>query len=79
MNIYKISQEVNIDWDTYDSAVVYAESEQDARAMHPAGRDDGEDWDKRTWASQEDVKVEFLGTVGGNVEPRVIVASFNAG
>ena len=35
MNIYKISQEVNSEYDTYDSAIVLAESEEVARLIHP--------------------------------------------
>jgi hypothetical protein len=35
MNIYHISQSVNRGYDTYDSAVVTAESEEDARQMYP--------------------------------------------
>lgn len=36
MNIYKISQNINNGWDTYDSAIVCAESEEDARKIHPS-------------------------------------------
>jgi|688.fasta_scaffold01636_6 hypothetical protein len=35
MKLYKISQEENRDYDTYDSAVVIAESEDEARLIHP--------------------------------------------
>lgn len=35
MYIWKISQNVNNDYDTYDSAIVYAETENDARSTHP--------------------------------------------
>lgn len=35
MNIYLISQNHNNNWDTYDSAVVVAESEDIAKRMHP--------------------------------------------
>lgn len=34
--LYKISQSINSGYDTYDSAVVCAESEQDARNIHPS-------------------------------------------
>lgn len=33
MNLYLISQDVNNDYDTYDSAVVAAESEEEARGI----------------------------------------------
>lgn len=36
MKIYKISQGLNTGWDTYDSVVVCAESEDDARTIHPS-------------------------------------------
>ena len=36
MNIYKIYQTVNKNYDTYDSAVVIAEDEEQARNIHPA-------------------------------------------
>lgn len=35
MYIWKISQNVNNGYDTYDSAIVYAETENDARSTHP--------------------------------------------
>jgi hypothetical protein len=35
MNLYLISQDVNEDYDTYDSAVVVAESEDAAQHIHP--------------------------------------------
>lgn len=37
MKLYRISQTVNSGYDTYDSAVVAAESEEDARHMQPSG------------------------------------------
>jgi hypothetical protein len=38
MKIYKVTQEANDDYDTYDSFICAAESEEEARAMHPSGR-----------------------------------------
>lgn len=38
MNIYKISQEINKDYDSYNSAIVYANNEQEARYIHPDGK-----------------------------------------
>jgi len=73
MNIYLISQTVNDDWDTYDSAVVYAYSEEGARNTHPYGRD------SFGWCDPKDVKVEFIGIAKSEVEEGVICASFNAG
>jgi hypothetical protein len=36
MNLYLITQQENRDYDTYDSAVVAAKSEQDARSINPS-------------------------------------------
>lgn len=36
MKIYKISQTVNIDYDTYDSAIVIANNEEEAKRICPS-------------------------------------------
>lgn len=82
MNIYLIRQSVNTDYDTFDSAVVVAESMDKAMHMHP-GSNSGE-WDGiyrpyDDWARVEDVEVRFLGTTNVFIKPEVICGSFNAG
>lgn len=81
MNIYKISQSINNNYDTYDSAVVIAASVEEARNTLPSptayfatlGH-----WD--TWAESPDqVEVELIGTALEGSVPRVVCASFNAG
>ena len=37
MNLYLLTQDVNMDWDTYDSVIVCAESEEEAVKIHPNG------------------------------------------
>ena len=37
MNLYLLTQDVNVGWDTYDSAIVCAESEAEAVKIHPDG------------------------------------------
>lgn len=80
MNLYLISQSVNNDYDTYDSAVVAAESENDARFTRP----DKQEWRVKSvfssWCGRpEDVTVELIGTAKAGTPARVILASFNAG
>ena len=79
MKIYKLSQTVNNQYDTYDSCVVYAESREAALAIHP----DGNTWYSSgglyAWAESKDIVVEYLGTAGFAASPGVILASFNAG
>jgi len=91
MNLYLISQSKAHGYDTYDSAVVCAKSEEDARKIHPGGADfpfneNGEDSDwsnyyASSWCRRsKDVDVELIGTATKDqIENSVICASFNAG
>ena len=77
MKLYKISQTENTGYDTYDSAVVAAESEEEAKTIHPAAE---YPWNERdySWASSsKNVTAEYLGET--HLPKGVIVASFNAG
>lgn len=79
LNLYKISQNVNNDYDTYDSAIVAAGSVEEARLIHPGWQ---EKWGERftPWAYKpEDVQVELIGTAAPGTQAGVILASFNAG
>jgi len=79
MNIYKISQTFNEDWDTYDSAIVAAENEEEARMIHPSGEVIPEiHWALR-WSPPENVTVKLIGVTIDNHASGVILASFNAG
>jgi hypothetical protein len=80
MNIYKVSQNVNEDYDTYDSFVVIAEDEDSARATHPAGYEwDGTEKDcYSTWCDAKEAKVELIGATE-KAKHEVVLASFNAG
>jgi len=80
MFLYRISQDVNDDYNTYDSAVVCAESEDEARMIHPNGCSN--DWDGKRepfseWCAAEDVRVKIIGTAANNMPKGVVIASFN--
>lgn len=79
LKLFRISQTVNKDYDTYDLAVVVAENEDDARRIHPDGR--GLKWvDVGDWCSPEHVAVEFVGIPDELFKAGdVVCASFNAG
>ena len=81
MKLWLISQNINDDYDTYDSAVVAAETEDAARDIHPRGEWPETKYDGAwvSWDKRHLVNVEELGDGGPHWRPGVILASFNAG
>lgn len=83
MKLWKLSQTQNNGYDTYDSCVVAASTEEIARAVHPATDSTMDGWDRRykTWANTPaDVTVEYIGhTDRDYAEGTIIITSFNAG
>ena len=77
MNIYLISQDVNNEYDTFDSAVVVASTEEEARKTHPSSCSDSVE----VWAEPKDVHVMLIGkaNVYASEELEVVCSSFNAG
>lgn len=80
MKLWLISQSVNNGYDTYDSAVVAAETADEARHIHP----NGEAWPKSKyfydWAQTPDqVEVRLIGEASPGTVTGLILASFNAG
>jgi hypothetical protein len=76
MKLWIISQTVNNNYDTFDSAVVAAETEEEARNINPGGR-----WGVTfsTWANDpSEVTVEYLGVTDRDISG-IVLASFNAG
>ena len=84
MNIYKISIEFNIiDYlGKFSSAVVFAETVEEARKMHPSGCQ--ENWNNSSWAETPNgVDVDFLGVCDMNLtlqhaHAHVICSSFKS-
>ena len=95
MKLFKIWQEVNNGYDTYDSAIVAAESEEDARKspvdVYCEWDDSENSWmfkyadgsrkryNNHSWVHPDDVKVEYIGEAKEGTEKGVIISSFNAG
>ena len=88
--LWRISQTVNNNYDTYDSAVVVAATEEQARKIHPGGEDNepmhnpgrGQWSHNGVWAvNWEQVYAEKLAPID-HIDYRagaIVVASFNAG
>ena len=92
MNLYLLSQNESKGWDTYDSAIIAAESEEEARKICPSGRYEWRDgWcydylptrrycPRSDWANDiANISVKLIGVADPTVVRGVILASFNAG
>ena len=89
MNIYKLSQSENRDYDTFYSMIVLAESEEAARQIHPEESyynvqgNRAEMWadEFSAWASKPSkVTVELVGrTLADDEVEGILLTSFNAG
>ncbi len=75
LKIYRISQTVNQEYNTYDAAIVAAENEEEARRTLLSNKNTWAD----EWVSPVDVRVEEIGVANKNIKKGVILASFNAG
>jgi len=92
MKLWVIRSEQHLGYDTFDSAVIAAETEQEARFTAP----DGDTWDGTKWTTTvngkiyaqsdmysawchpDQVSVEYLGETSRDIHGP-IVSSFNAG
>ena len=83
MYLYLIKQNVNNEYDTYDSAVVIASSAEEAKTIHPNGQrwegDKWDDYDWGDWTSPDNVTVVLIGQASSGKIGDVIISSFNAG
>jgi len=80
--LYKIYQDVNNAYDTYDSAIVCAKDEFDAKKIHPWGNLNTQEEDAKysNWCMVKDVQVVEIGIANDALLlGDVICASFNAG
>jgi len=88
MNIYLLTQNENNGYDTYDAIIVVAATVQNASQIHPSGYiwKDTSWYDglvptqyDYTWTTPDNVSVKLLGIAMLDLEPGVILTSFNAG
>lgn len=84
MKLWKLTQESNTGYDTYDGAVVAAETEEEARKIDVNGATKG--WPDKViymftaWAlSWTEVTAVYIGEAAPGTETGIILASFNAG
>jgi len=84
MNLYKISRTDDYSYEDFDSAVVAAESAEDAQKMSPLGDELYCDFSPGSWnfgwtSRLEDVQVQHIGTALPGTPAGLILASYNAG
>jgi len=77
MKLWKISQDDNDEINTYDAAVVVAESEEEARNIHPNRMPFSWMYSQGTWCRPENVRVELIGDALPGMRAGVVLASFN--
>ncbi len=79
MKLWLIEAEVPHE-DVYESAVVAAETEEDARRTHPAGEESDFGDADGTWPIDEKlISVRLIGEAREGTPPHVILASFIRG
>lgn len=81
MNLYLIERDDKASYDEYVSAIVCAESEEEAVKIHPNGDffDTGWRWLEEWVETPKYVKCRKIGVADESVEKGVVLASFNAG
>lgn len=85
MNLYKISWSGSDEyWDTYDSAVVIANSKEEAKKITPDFDITGDSERIGCWTVPENVSVELIGVADEkyleSMQGKVnVISSFNAG
>lgn len=84
MKLYLLSQDYIRGFDTYDSILVCAESEEEAKTITPTGDVFIEGYEAGLryggWANNaSQIRCEEIGTANANQKRGVIIASFNTG
>lgn len=76
MKLYLISQDINNNYDTFDSHVVSAVDKNDAKTVFPLDKED-EVFNQKWVRNVDAIKVKYLGQT--RLKRGVILSSFNAG
>ena len=78
--LYHLTQTENKRYDTFDSCIVCAYSEIDAKTIDPCGGEFKEGCKSLGWSLTRDgIKCELIGTAAPHMVRDVLLASYNAG
>lgn len=75
MNLYLVSQNYNSGYDTYDSMIIAAKNEKEAKTISIEVTDNPTCWVDNL----DQLEVEKIGKANPETESGLILASFNAG
>lgn len=83
-NLYLVKRNERVGWDEYDSFIVCAKSEQDARETSPNKFDgkfdkDNSDYSWVCFSEICELDVKLIGKANDGLEYGVVLSSFNAG
>jgi hypothetical protein len=85
MNIYLLERkDAGVHWGEYDSCVILAKNEEEARHTRPDGEMWEEGYNDYDWCRPDNVSVRYLGKFDGNLaeghsaKDRVICSSYNS-
>jgi len=84
MKLFLVSQTENNRYDTYDSFIVAAKTEEKARMTYPNPDEIEGIWDGKapvygSWCDAEFVEVMEIGTTNKYADGTILCSSFNAG
>lgn len=81
MKLYLLTRkDYKIDYDSYDSVVVCAENEDEAKKIHPSGNPSYGSYQDFSWEKDlSKIIVTYIGEAEESLKPGVILASYNAG
>ncbi len=71
MKLFYVSRTDIIDYDQYDSYVVCADNEMEAREFHPQS--------SHAWTTDDNVQCEYIGEAKPELQKGTVCESFNAG
>lgn len=79
LNLYLITQNMVGGYDTFDSAIVAANSIDSAKTIHPSGRAESWiGWSGDWCRTPKDVDATYIGEADSSIKFGLVLASFNA-
>lgn len=78
-NLYKIDRPDEADYDNYISAIICANSENEAKNTHPSGYNENFNSEWNEWIEPKTVIVTLIGTADNSINLGVVLSSYKHG